>query len=61
VDSQVATVVYDTPSEQLRELIRHEQERDQLRSLLLQGAHSEFSGFANDDYFDCLRSRIKSQ
>lgn len=40
VDEQVAERGYGTSSEYIRELIRKDQDRAQLRSLLLQGAAS---------------------
>ena len=41
VDEQVSERGYGTSSEYVRELIRNDQERRQLRSLLLDGADSE--------------------
>ena len=41
VDEQVSERGYGTSSEYVRELIRNDQERRQLRSLLLDGAGSE--------------------
>lgn len=61
VDQQVSTAGYGTSSEYVRELIRHDQERSQLRNLLLQGAQSASTGFADEQYFADLRSNIKKQ
>jgi antitoxin ParD1/3/4 len=61
VDQQVSTAGYGTSSEYVRELIRHDQERTQLRNLLLQGAQSVSTGFADEQYFADLRSGIKKQ
>lgn len=60
-DQQVTTAGYDTSSEYVRELIRHDQERTQLRNLLLQGAQSASTGLADEHYFADLRSGIKKQ
>ncbi|MFA7242129.1 MAG: type II toxin-antitoxin system ParD family antitoxin [Sulfuricellaceae bacterium] len=61
VDQQVATAGYGTSSEYVRELIRHDQDRLRLRSLLLEGAHSKVTGLADADYFTSLRSGIKKR
>lgn len=58
VDSQVATAGYGTSSEYVRQLIRRDQERNQLRSLLVEGAQSVQTGLADDAYFASLRSGI---
>ena len=58
VDTQVATAGYGTSSEYVRQLIRRDQEREQLRNVLLQGAQSAPSGLADDAYFASLRSGI---
>ncbi|MEI7457077.1 MAG: type II toxin-antitoxin system ParD family antitoxin [Nitrosomonadales bacterium] len=61
VDLQVATAGYGTSSEYVRQLIRRDQERDQLRSLLLQGAQSEPTGLADETYFASLRSGVNQR
>ena len=61
VDQQVSTAGYGTSSEYVRELIRRDQERTQLRNLLLEGAQSKPSGLADADYFASLRSGIKKR
>lgn len=61
VDQQVSTAGYGTSSEYVRELIRHDQERTQLRNLLLQGAQSASIGLADEHYFADLRSNVKKQ
>ena len=58
VDQQVSASGYGTSSEYVRELIRRDQERTQLRNLLLEGAQSKPSGLADADYFASLRSGI---
>lgn len=59
VDQQVAERGYGTSSEYVRELIRKDQQRLQLRGLLLQGGHSAPAGEANKAYFDGLRERVR--
>lgn len=61
VDQQVSTAGYGTSSEYVRELIRRDQDRLQLRRLLLDGAQSPPTGFGDSDYFDSLRSGIKKR
>lgn len=61
VDHQVTTAGYGTSSEYVRELIRRDQDRLQLRSLLLAGAQSKPTGPADADYFASLRSSIKKR
>ena len=61
VDQQVATAGYGTSSEYVRELIRRDQERLRLRTLLLDGAQSKPAGLADAGYFTSLRSRIKKR
>lgn len=55
VDERVASAGYGTSSEYLRELIRRDQDRLRLRSLMLEGAESSVSGLADDQYFADLR------
>jgi antitoxin ParD1/3/4 len=59
VDEQVNQRGYGTSSEYVRELIRKEQERLQLRDLLLEGATSAPSEPVDSAYFDGLRRRAK--
>jgi antitoxin ParD1/3/4 len=59
VDQQVSCAGYGTSSEYVRELIRRDQDRLQLRRLLLDGAQSQPTGVGDADYFDSLRSGIK--
>lgn len=58
VDEQVKTRGYSTSSEYVRELIRRDQDRTQLRNLLLAGAESTPAMPADVPYFDGLRDRI---
>ncbi len=59
VDLQVTDHGYGTSSEYVRELIRADRDRRQLRALLLAGAASAPAGAMNADYFDGLRTRIR--
>lgn len=59
VDRQVSHGGYGTSSEYVRELIRKDQERSQLRSLLLEGAGSAPAGVADPVFFDGLREDIR--
>lgn len=58
VDGQVSRAGYGTSSEYVRELIRRDQERVQLRALLIEGAQSPISGAVDARYFAGLRQRI---
>jgi antitoxin ParD1/3/4 len=57
VDEQVAERGYGTSSEYIRDLIRREQDRLQLRALILDGAAAPRTGEADATYFDALRAR----
>lgn len=59
VDQQVAQRGYGTSSEYVRDLIRREQELQQLRQLILEGVASPVTGAADDKYFASLRSRVR--
>jgi antitoxin ParD1/3/4 len=59
VDEQVSQRGYGTSSEYVRELIRRDQDRLQLRNLLLAGAASAPSAPVDDAYFDALRDRVR--
>lgn len=59
VDEQVSSRGYGTCSEYLRELIRKDQDRTRLRSLLLEGATSEPAAQADSAYLDGLRGRVR--
>ena len=58
VDEQVTQRGYGTSSEYVRALIRKEQERQQLRALLLEGAASGPTQPVDAAYFDTLRARV---
>ncbi len=61
VDEQVSQRGYGTSSEYVRELIRKDQDRLQLRGLLLDGAVSTPTVPADDHYFYALRQRVRGQ
>ena len=58
VDQQVGTAGYSTSSEYVRDLIRRDQQRLHLRSLMLGGAQTPIVGEADARYFAGLRQRI---
>ena len=59
VDEQVSQRGYGTSSEYVRELIRKDQNRLQLRGLLIAGAQSAQTRPVDDAYFDSLRRKAK--
>lgn len=59
VDEQVSQRGYGTSSEYVRELIRRDQDRLQLRNLLLAGASSAPAAAADERYFEGLRERLR--
>jgi antitoxin ParD1/3/4 len=59
VDEQVRSRGYGTSSEYVRELIRQDQDRQRLRSLLLDGAASAPDATADRAYFDRLRASVR--
>ena len=59
VDEQVIQRGYGTSSEYVRELIRRDQDRLQLRNLLLAGASSATTEPVNESYFEGLRERVR--
>lgn len=61
VDEQVLQRGYGTSSEYVRELIRKDQDCQQLRALLLAGASSLPAGPADAGYFTGLRDRIRAR
>ena len=60
VDAQVEEGRYGSTSEYVRELIRRDQDRLRLRSLLLEGAASALGPVADSGYFADLRGRARS-
>ena len=59
VDAQVSGGAYGTSSEYVRELIRRDRDRRQLRGLLLDGAASALTAPVDRVYFDELRERAR--
>lgn len=59
VNEQVATRGYGTSSECVRELIRRDHDRQRLRGLLLEGAHSSPAALVSGAYFEGLRKRVR--
>ncbi len=59
VDNQVGSLGYGSSSEYMRELIRKDRDRQQLRGLLFEGAASPQSATIDSGYFDNLRSRVR--
>jgi antitoxin ParD1/3/4 len=59
VDDQVLGGGYGTSSEYIRELIRADRDRQQLRALLLEGASSPRTEEADEGYFEALRARVR--
>lgn len=60
VDEQVNQRGYGTSSEYVRELIRKEQDRLQLRDRLLAGASSAPTKPVDGAYFDNLRKKVRT-
>ncbi len=58
VDQQTNARGFGTTSEYVRDLIRKDLERQNLRSLILAGAQSATHGFADASYFEQLRAQI---
>lgn len=61
VDQQVSSRGYGTSSEYVRELIRKDQDRTRLRTLLLEGASSKPGKVSGPEYFDELRQQIRAR
>ena len=61
VDEQVNSRGFGTSSEYVRELIRKDQERLQLRGLMLAGASSKPADAADGAYFEARRDRIRTR
>lgn len=60
VDEQVNGGTFGSTSEYVRDLIRREQDRQQLRRLLLDGARSPAGPAGDDAYFTALRDRART-
>jgi antitoxin ParD1/3/4 len=60
VETQVSERGFGTSSEFVRDLIRREQARTQLRDLVLAGMGSAPGSEMDDDYFGRLRERVRA-
>lgn len=60
VEAQVVERHYGTSSEFIRDLVRREEERTQLRALLVDGLGSGPGSEMDESYFEQLRDRIRS-
>ena len=60
VDDQVGDGGYGSTSEYIRDLIRRDKDRQQLRRALLEGASSSPGPIADSAFFASLRDRIRS-
>lgn len=60
VDEQVGAGTYGSTSEYVRDLIRRDKDRQQLRQALLDGASSNPGPSADAAYFTALRNRIRT-
>ena len=58
VENRVSHGGYGSTSEYVRDLVRRDHDRQQLRSLLLEGAASAHGPIADDAYFSALRDRV---
>lgn len=61
VDQQVSQGGYGTNSEYVRELIRRDRDREQLRRHLMEGAASPPTALVDNGYFESLRDRVRSR
>ena len=61
VDEQVSQRGYSTSSEYVRELIRRDQDRMQLRGVLLAGASSSPAAPGDAVYLEGLRDRVRKR
>ena len=60
VDSQVNHGNYGSTSEYIRDLIRHDYDRGQLRNALLKGARSPIAIETDTAYFESLRDQAQA-
>lgn len=60
VDEQVGAGSYGSTSEYVRDLIRRDKDRQQLRRVLLDGATSSSGPVADASYFSSVRDRVRS-
>jgi len=60
VDERVGHGGFGSTSEYVRDLIRRDQERERLRTLLLDGAASSPGPIADDSYFEAMRACVRA-
>ena len=60
VDERVCHGGFGSTSEYVRDLIRRDQDREQLRRLLLDGTASPPGPIADDSYFESLRAQVRA-
>ena len=60
VAQQVGEGGYGTSSEYVRELIRKDQDRKRLRTMILEGATSGLTAPVDANYFKALRERVRA-
>lgn len=60
VDHRVDQSGYGSTSEYVRDLIRRDRERQELRGLIVEGLESESAGPADEAYFEGLRRQISA-
>lgn len=60
VDAQIGDGAYGSTSEYVRDLIRRDRDRQQLRRALLDGATSSPGPIADKSYITTLRDRLRS-
>jgi antitoxin ParD1/3/4 len=60
VDQRVGQGGFGSTSEYVRDLIRRDQERERLRSSVLDGAASSPGPIADGSYFESLRTRVRA-
>ena len=60
VDAQAERGGFGSTSEFVRDLIRREQDRQQLRALMFTGASSPSGPIADQGYFSALRAHVNS-
>lgn len=59
IDEQVALGGYGSSSEYMRELLRKDQDRMQLRAMIIEGINSPDTGEMDEAYFKKLRQSVK--
>jgi antitoxin ParD1/3/4 len=61
VEGRVADEGYVSTSEYVRDLIRHDRDREALRELVVAGFESGSAGEMDDSFFELLNERIVQQ